>query len=94
MTTRPDATVADRVAAATRSVPGVAGLHPGAYGEVATYLPGRRITGVRVGDDRTEVHVIVRFGVPVLATADAVRAAVLPLVGTRVDVGIEDVTGT
>lgn len=83
--------LADLVAAATRSVPGVSDLHPGAFGEVATYLPGRRVVGVRTTDALTEVHVVVTFAAPVLATAAAVRAAVQPLVGTEVHVFVEDV---
>lgn len=41
-------TVADRIAVATLSCPAVARLHGGRFGEVATYLPGRRISGVRL----------------------------------------------
>ena len=41
---------ADVVAAAVRSVPGVAGLHAGMFGEVGTYLPGRRVAGIRIVD--------------------------------------------
>jgi hypothetical protein len=66
-------------------------MHTGTFGEVATYLPGRRIDGVRIRPDSTEVHVIVTWGSPVLAVADELRAAVEPLVGTPVDVSIQDV---
>lgn len=83
--------IADSVAAAALSVPGVTDLHSGAFGEVATYLPGRRVTGVRLAEDVTEVHIAVAMGAPVLSTAAAVRAVVTPLVATRVDVFIEDV---
>jgi len=83
--------VADLVAAAARSVPGVSELHSGAFGEVATYLPGRRVTGIRVTDVLTEVHVVVTMGAPVLDTAEAIRAAVRPLVDTEVQVFIEDI---
>ncbi len=85
------ADLADAVAAAVRAVPGVAALHTGSFGEVATYLPGRRVPGIRLLEDRTEVHVVLAWGVPVLATADAVRAAVAPLVDASVDVTVEDV---
>jgi len=44
-----------------------------------------------MGDAITEVHVVVAMGTPVLATAAAVRAAVHPLVGTEVQVYVEDV---
>ena len=93
---RPDdladvADLADRVAAAVRDVPGVADLHTGAFGEVATHLPGRKVGGVQIRPDHCAVHVVLYWGAPVLATADRVRAAVTVLVGTRVDVTIEDV---
>lgn len=83
--------VADLVAAAALAVPGVAGLHTGAFGEVATYLPGRRVNGVRVREDLVEVHVCVVHGISVLDTARAIRAAVAPVVDTPVLVAIEDV---
>ncbi|MGI8523440.1 MAG: hypothetical protein ACR2K3_09060 [Nocardioides sp.] len=67
-------------------------LHAGAFGEVATYLPGRRVSGVRVTGALTEVHVVVDLGAPVLTTAEAIRAAVQPLVGgSEVHVFVEDV---
>jgi uncharacterized alkaline shock family protein YloU len=83
---------ADIVAAAVLTVAGVAGLHAGMFGEVGTYLPGRRVPGVRIGDDVTEVHVTLYFGVPVRETAARIRSAVAPLVTSdRVDVTVEDV---
>ena len=88
------AELADLVAAAAVSVPGVAGLHTGSFGEVATYLPGRRVNGVRLNDDNAEVHVTLIYGTPVLETAEKVRAAVMPLVGTPVEVSIEDIVST
>ena len=50
--------LADRVAAAVRNVPGVADLHTGAFGEVATHLPGRRVGGVQIRADHCAVHVV------------------------------------
>ncbi len=86
------APLADRVADATLSVPGVTGLHAGSFGEVASYLPGRRVNGVRLRDDVAEVHVAVAMGRPLLEVAEAVRAAVAALVTTPVEVVVEDVT--
>lgn len=83
---------ADRVAAAAQSVPGVTGLHAGSFGSVATYLPGRRVNGIRLTDDVAEVHVTVAMGSQLLEVADSVRAAVEPLVATPVGVFVEDVT--
>jgi uncharacterized alkaline shock family protein YloU len=83
---------ADTVAAAVLTVAGVAGLHAGMFGEVGTYLPGRRVPGVRITDDVIEVHVTLFFGAPVRETAARIRTAVAPLVASgRVDVTVEDV---
>lgn len=82
----------DQVAAAVLAVPGVARLHGGLFGEVATYLPGRRVTGVQVGGDRVGVHVAGLLGMPIPELVAAVRAAAAPLVGgLPIDVVVEDV---
>ncbi|BBY86229.1 Asp23/Gls24 family envelope stress response protein [Mycolicibacterium tokaiense] len=84
-------TIADTVAGIARAVPGVAGLHSGMFGEVATYLPGRRVTGVRVHADQIDVHISVRGDTGIRQTAAAVRAAVAAAVpGHRVDVTVAD----
>lgn len=91
---RPDPPgLADRVAEAVLAVPGVAALHAGRYGEAATHLPGRRVNGVQVREDRLEVHVSLEWGAEVLATADAVRDRCAGLAARRVDVVVEDVVG-
>ncbi|MDQ1105378.1 hypothetical protein [Nocardioides zeae] len=87
----PEVDVADQVAAAVLAVPGVHALHPGAFGEIATYLPGRRVAGVRVADERCEVHVVLQYPAPLAATTDAVRAAVRAVVPGPVDVTVGDV---
>ena len=84
---------AEAVAAAALAVPGVNALHAGVLGEVATYLPGRRVNGVRLRDDSCEVHIVLDWGSPVVATADDVRTAVEALVDGPVDVTVEDVAG-
>lgn len=81
----------DLIAAAVRACPLVADLHGGSFGEIATYLPGRRVTGVRATATALEVHVIGRFPAPALQLAAQVRAAVAPWSGGRpVDVALED----
>ena len=67
---------ADIVAAAVLAVPGVTGLHAGAWGEAATYLPHRRVPGVQTRDDVTEVHVTVIMGADIPDVARQVRDAV------------------
>lgn len=84
---------AERAAAAALAVPGVSALHGGEFGAVATYLPGRRVTGIRIDDDHCAVHVTVRYPADLFATAARVRDAVRPIVGVPVDVTIEDLDG-
>jgi uncharacterized alkaline shock family protein YloU len=82
---------AEAVASATLAVAGVHALHAGIVGEVSTYLPGRRVNGVRLREDGCEVHVVLDWGSPVRETADAVRTAVEALVDGPVHVTVEDV---
>lgn len=82
---------ADAVAAAVSAVPGVAKLHAGMFGEVATYLPGRQVPGIRFADNGTDIHVSLKFGAPVRETASVVREAVAPLVSGPIHVTVEDV---
>jgi uncharacterized alkaline shock family protein YloU len=82
----------DAVVQRTASCRSVARLAAGRFGEVATYLPGRRIPGVRVADGRVEVHVVARWNVPVPELAAEVRQAVRPWTGDlTVDVHVDDV---
>jgi hypothetical protein len=83
---------AERVAHAAEGVPTVARLSAGSLGvEVATYLPGRRVRGVRITDDHVEVHVVARWPAVLPEVADDVRAAVTPLAaGLPVEVRIDD----
>lgn len=83
---------ADTVAGIARAVPGVVGLHPGMFGEVGTYLPGRRVTGVRIRDDHIDVHLVIAADAEVRATAAAVRDTVADAFpGHSVDVTVEDI---
>jgi len=87
--TTPDA---EAIAAAVRTAPAVAGLHAGDLRLVVTLLPGRRVEGVQVTDDRVTVSVVAVQGVPVPVLAGQVRARVAPLAGGRaVDVHVADV---
>ncbi|MEO8850811.1 MAG: hypothetical protein ABI360_03675 [Allobranchiibius sp.] len=83
--------VTDSIATAILAIPGVHDLHAGTAGQFATYLPGRRVNGVRAIDGGYDVHIVLAWGHPVSATADAVRAVVQQINPGRVDVTIEDV---
>ncbi|HEX2301924.1 MAG TPA: hypothetical protein VHH34_26020 [Pseudonocardiaceae bacterium] len=81
------------LAAAVRACPAVAGLHGGQFGQATTYLPGRRVAGVRVDAATGEivVGVIGRYPATVAEIAGQVRAAVATLApGAVVTVRIED----
>jgi hypothetical protein len=87
-----EAATADAVATAVLSCPAVAGLHPGGLvHRTVTYLPGRRVEGVHVDDDRIAVSVVGVQGIPVTLLADQVRTAVAELAAGRpVDVHVAD----
>ena len=82
----------DAVAAAVRGCPAVDDLDSGRLGGVATYLPGRRVPGIRIDDDRIEVHVRSVWGQPVSVVADQIRSVLATLNGGRIiDVVLTDV---
>ena len=70
---------AHRIAAAVRAGPHIAGLDGGRVGEIATYLPGRRVRGVRIRPDAVTIGVIGRYPATVAVIAACVRDAVGPL---------------
>ncbi|TQF68737.1 Asp23/Gls24 family envelope stress response protein [Rhodococcus spelaei] len=82
---------AERIAALALAVPGVADLHGGMFGEVATYLPGRRLLGVALTEQACAVHIAVTYPGNVVEVAEAVRRAVTPVVTVPVNVTVEDV---
>jgi hypothetical protein len=84
----------DAVAAAVLSCAGVAGLDGGRYGEVTSYLPGRKVPGVVVSDGRVRVQIRSRWGVPAPGLAARITAVLAPLSGRRpVDVMIAAIDG-
>lgn len=81
----------DLVARRVLACPGVAGLSAGPWGAAVTYLPGRRVTGVRLSPAAVEVHLIARYGPSVGELAGQVRAALAGQVGGRqVDIVVEE----
>jgi uncharacterized alkaline shock family protein YloU len=81
----------DEVVRIVERCPSVVRLASGTAVEVATYLPGRRVPGVRLDDGGIEVHVVARYGQPLPDVADEVRRALAPSVGQhRIVVFIDD----
>jgi hypothetical protein len=86
--------LAERVAAAVTAHPAVAGLHGGIYGSVTTYLPGRKLVGVRigVGDEPVEVAVVLRAEQPIPDVVRSLRREVSRICdGAVVDITVADI---
>jgi hypothetical protein len=86
--------LAERVAAAVAAHPAVAGLHGGIYGSVTTYLPGRKLLGVRIGegDEPVEIAVVVHADRPIPEVVRSLRSQVSRLCGgAAVDITIADI---
>ncbi len=82
----------DAVAAAVRGCAGVSGLDGGQFGEVASYLPGRKVQGVVVSGGRVRVQIRSQWAVPAPELAALIKAVLVPLTGHRpVDVVIADI---
>jgi hypothetical protein len=83
----------DAVTAAVLGCGGVDDLVSGPWGGVVTYLPGRRVEGVRVASGHVLISVRGRWGVPVTELARQVRAALAVLVvARRVDIVVADLS--
>jgi hypothetical protein len=87
-----DSTEIDAVAAIVRGCAGVSALDGGPFGEVASYLPGRMVAGVVVGNGRVTVQVRSRWGIPAADLAAGITAVLTSLTGRHpVDVVIADI---
>ncbi|MCW2744521.1 MAG: hypothetical protein JWM48_1071 [Mycobacterium sp.] len=83
--------VEQAVADAVLACPAVVRLSGGVVGEIASYLPGKRLLGVRLADGEATVHVVARYGPTVAEIAQQVRQAVRGVTGPLpVTVGVDD----
>ncbi|CAM3753876.1 MULTISPECIES: hypothetical protein [Tsukamurella] len=83
----------DRIVAAVTAVDGVAGLHAGAAGSAATYLPGRTVPGIRVDDESGQVSIVVEFrgDTDLVAIAESARQAATDAAGVPIQVIVADI---
>ena len=82
----------DMIATAVARCAGVSALDGGPHGEVATYLPGRKVAGVVVGDGRVMVQVRSRWGIAAPELAALITTAAAAFTGhRRIDVVIADI---
>lgn len=85
------ADLVDLVAEAVSNCPAVAALHPGSFGQITTFLPGRRVTGVTWSPDGIVVGVVGGFPATVREIDAQIRAAIaLVAPGISVTVSVED----
>jgi len=83
----------DRLAAAAEDCPAVDALVEGPPAMAATYLPRRRVSGIRIEDGVLTIQARLRWGSTVGQLAREVWSAVLPLAGkNRVDIVVADIT--
>lgn len=85
--------LADAIAQRVLDHPSVAHLHGGPFGTVASYLPGRRVVGVRVdeADGSVDLSVAVWVGAPLLPVVAELRHRVAEVAGpVRVNVTVAD----
>ncbi|SDC43424.1 Asp23/Gls24 family envelope stress response protein [Actinokineospora iranica] len=85
---------ADAVGAAVLGHPAVVRLDGGAFGTVATHLPGRRVVGVQLGGpgDTVTVSVVLALGAAIPEVGDQLRERVRAVAGpVPVDVHVNDV---
>ena len=85
--------LAERVAAVVTAHPAVARLHGGTFNDIATYVPGGRLTGVRIGDGGpVELALVVRLGHRIPDVVDSLRREVsLMCGGAAVDITVADI---
>ena len=82
----------DAVHTAVNACPGVAGVGGGTLAALTTYLPGRRIPGIRINPDSIELEVVAEWNTTAAHIAADIRRAVVRLVdGRRVDITITDI---
>lgn len=93
-TRTPDpAVLAEVIAQRVAEHPSVAGLDGGPFGTVASYLPGRRVVGVRVDetDGSVQLAVVLRLGDPLPQVVAELRQRVTGVAGpVPVDVLVAD----
>lgn len=78
-----------RLAEATEECPSVARLHAG---PAASYLPGKRVPGISIGDDTVTVHVDLAYPATVATLGQELRTALRGLTdGRRLAISVDDV---
>ena len=86
-------TLALAIAAEVQAHPAVVRLDGGPFGQTTSYLPGRRLVGVRVDEEtgKAEIGVVLRLGRPLPEVVAELRQRIAGLTGGMpVDVTVAD----
>ena len=82
----------DAVHTAVTGCPGVADVGGSSLAALTTYLPGRRVPGIRINTDTVEVEVVAEWNMNMITIAGGIRRALVSIVGgRRVDITIVDI---
>jgi hypothetical protein len=82
----------DAVHTAVSNCPGVAAVGSGTLAALTTYLPGRRIPGIRINPDSVELEIVADWDATAAHIASEIRVAVAGLAdGRRIDITIADI---
>jgi hypothetical protein len=82
----------DDIEAAVLRCAGVASLGSGTIGELATYLPGRRVPGIRVTPELVELEICAAWGPPAKLIASQIWEALATVVTDRpIEILITDI---
>ena len=82
----------DALHTAVAACPDVSGLGSPGLAGLTTYLPGRRIAGLRISPDLLELEVVAAWGASVADIAAQIRSAVSGLVAGRpVNITVADI---
>jgi hypothetical protein len=82
----------DDISAAVLACPGVAGLGSGTIGELATYLPGRRVPGIRVSAQLVQLEICAAWGPSAQQIGRQIWEALAAVVTDRpVEIAITDI---
>jgi hypothetical protein len=82
----------DAVHAAIAGCPGVSSVGSGTVASLTTYLPGRRVAGIRVGPDTLEVEIVALWGTTAHELDTHIRQVLAPLVSDhRIDITVADI---
>jgi hypothetical protein len=82
----------DAVHRAVAACAGVSSVGSGSVAALTTYLPGRRVPGVRINPDSVELEIVAEWGSTAAGVSNEIRQALVGLTNGRpIDITIADI---